>query len=30
MADAVLIHFDERGSRVLLRSRVPDPLPEHN
>jgi len=30
MADAVLIHFDERGSRVLLRSRVPDPLPERN
>ena len=30
MADAVLIHFDERGSRVLLRSRVPDPPAEYN
>lgn len=24
MADAMLIHFDDRGSRVLLRHRVPD------
>ena len=24
MADAVLIHYDNRGSRVLLRHRVPD------
>lgn len=24
VADAVLIHFDRRGSRVLLRHRVPD------
>jgi hypothetical protein len=24
MADAVLIHYDARGSRVLLRHRVPD------
>lgn len=24
MSEAVLIHFDERGSRVLLRHRIPD------
>lgn len=27
MTDAVLIHFDRRGSRVLLRHRVPGPSP---
>jgi anti-sigma regulatory factor (Ser/Thr protein kinase) len=26
MTDAVLIHYDARGSRVLLRHRVPDPV----
>jgi anti-sigma regulatory factor (Ser/Thr protein kinase) len=26
MTDAVLIHYDGRGSRVLLRHRVPDPV----
>jgi hypothetical protein len=25
MSESVLIHFDERGSRVLLRHRIPDP-----
>ena len=27
MADAVLIHYDARGSRVLLRHRVAGPVP---
>ncbi len=25
MSESVLIHYDERGSRVLLRHRIPDP-----
>jgi serine/threonine-protein kinase RsbW len=31
MVESVLIHFDDRGSRVLLRHRIPGPIdqPEH-